>query len=143
MDKQLLQQLHKRFEEYGHEEEGIEFWYARDLQNLLDYTEWRNFYLVLEKAKIACENVGQQIADHFVDVNKTIKMSQGVEKQLLKKAGLNPIKNSHPRRGFPRSLRSLGMTKEGIPARITIRHCEETLASTWQSPSRMRQIKSS
>ncbi len=55
---------------------------ARDIQKLLDYTEWRNFLLVIDKAKIACTNSGQNISDHFVDVNKTIPMPKGAEKDI-------------------------------------------------------------
>ena len=50
----------------------LEFWFARDLQVLLDYDEWRNFVKVIEKAKISCQNSGQEIKYHFVDVNKRL-----------------------------------------------------------------------
>ncbi|HLD18842.1 MAG TPA: DNA damage-inducible protein D, partial [Candidatus Nanoarchaeia archaeon] len=70
------------FENCAHEAEGIEFWYARDLQKLLDYDEWRNFLNVIEKAKTACKNSGQDISDHFVDVNKTIPMPKGATKEI-------------------------------------------------------------
>ncbi|MFA5167400.1 MAG: hypothetical protein WC530_02580 [Candidatus Omnitrophota bacterium] len=52
---------------------------ARALQKLLDYTEWRNFLLVIDKAKTACVNSGQNIPDHFVDVNKMIPLGSGSE----------------------------------------------------------------
>ena len=55
---------------------------ARDIQKLLDYTEWRNFLFVVDKAKIACANSGQNISDRFVDVNKTIPMPKGAEKDI-------------------------------------------------------------
>ncbi len=55
---------------------------ARDLQKLLDYTDWRNFLLVVEKAKTACFNSRQSIADHFVDVNKMVKLGSGSERQV-------------------------------------------------------------
>ena len=54
--------------------EGVEFWYARELQAVLEYTEWRNFELVILKSKEACSTSGNSVADHFVDVNKTIPM---------------------------------------------------------------------
>ncbi len=50
-----------------------EFWYARDLQPILEYTEWRNFSKVIEKAKIACEQSSYAVSNHFVDVNKIVK----------------------------------------------------------------------
>ncbi len=82
MKKETISRLKNSFEDYANETEGIEFWFARDLQWLLDYDEWRNFFNVIEKAKIACKNSGQQIADHFVDVNKTIPMPKGAKKEI-------------------------------------------------------------
>lgn len=61
------------FENIKHiDQNGIEFWYARELQPILEYTEWRNFMQVIDKAKIACENAGNRTIEHFVDVNKSI-----------------------------------------------------------------------
>ncbi len=82
MKIELITTLQKTFEEYVHIVDGVEFWYARDLQKLLDYDEWRNFLKVIEKAKISCKNSGQKIEDHFVDVNKTIAMPKGASKEI-------------------------------------------------------------
>ena len=51
---------------------GNEFWYARDLQAILEYTKWDNFLNVIEKAKIACQNSELSISDHFADVGKIV-----------------------------------------------------------------------
>ena len=51
---------------------GNEFWYARDLQAILEYTKWDNFLNVIEKAKIACQNSELSISDHFADVGKMV-----------------------------------------------------------------------
>ena len=75
MKKELIIQLNKTFEESAYIQNGIEYWMARDIQKLLDYEEWRNFFKVIEKAKLACSKSGQNIADHFVDVNKMIDFS--------------------------------------------------------------------
>ena len=56
-----------------HTDDGQEFWYARDLQRVLEYTEWRNFTTVIEKAKIACRNSGIDPDGDFVDVNKIVE----------------------------------------------------------------------
>ena len=55
-------------------ETGIEFWLARDLQELLGYEEWRNFLKVIKKAKITCEASNHLISHHFVDVNKMVDL---------------------------------------------------------------------
>jgi len=78
----LIATLQKTFEEYAHNADGIEFWYARDLQKLLDYDEWRNFLNVIEKAKTSCKTAGQEINDHCVGVNKTIAMPKGASKEI-------------------------------------------------------------
>ncbi len=82
MKKEIIVQLNKTFEESAYIQNDVEYWMARDIQKLLDYTEWRNFLLVIDKAKIACMNSGQNISDHFVDVNKTIPMPKGAEKDI-------------------------------------------------------------
>ncbi len=56
---------------------GQEFWYARDLQIALKYTQWRRFNNVIEKAKIACENSGFSVSEHFANIGKTSPMPNG------------------------------------------------------------------
>ena len=82
MKKEIIVQLNKTFEESAYTQNGVEYWMARDIQNLLDYVDWRNFLLVIDKAKIACSRSGQNIADHFVDVNKMVKLGSGSERQI-------------------------------------------------------------
>lgn len=62
------------FEDIKHiDEGGNEFWYARELQKVLEYKEWRNFSKVIEKAKEACKKAGNVEISHFVDVNKMVR----------------------------------------------------------------------
>lgn len=77
MKKELITQLHHNFENVAQKQDDIEFWYARDLQKLLGYGEWRNFVLVMNKAKIACTQSKQAIHDHFVEVNKMVPIGSG------------------------------------------------------------------
>ncbi len=64
------------------DDDGIEFWYARDLQTLLGYdSSWQNFSKVIDKAKLACESTGQNLADHFNDVIKMVPIGSGAERQ--------------------------------------------------------------
>jgi DNA-damage-inducible protein D len=73
MEKQLVIRLHKNFEDAAYQENGVEYWMARDIQELLGYDEWRNFTNVIDKAEIACKNARQDVSDHFVDVNKMVR----------------------------------------------------------------------
>lgn len=71
------------FESIKHiNEYGQEFWYARELQTALEYTEWRNFLNIISKAIEACKNSENDVLDHFVDVNKTIPMPKGATKNI-------------------------------------------------------------
>ena len=82
MRKELIVSLNKSFEDYAHKEEGVEFWFARDLQQLLGYIEWRKFLGVIEKAKEACNNSHNEVIDHFVGAAKTIAMPKGATKEI-------------------------------------------------------------
>ena len=70
----------KTFESIKHiDENGIEFWYARELMKVLEYSKWENFRKVIDKAMIACENSGFSIKDCFPDVRKSIISGKGKE----------------------------------------------------------------
>lgn len=82
METEIVTKLTKTFEDYAQNADGIEFWFARDLQNLLDYIQWRNFLLVIDKAKESCKNAGQIVADHFADVSKMVKIGSETERKI-------------------------------------------------------------
>ncbi len=82
MDKQLIIKLNGDFERAACQQDGLEYWMARDLQILLEYDEWRNFLKVIEKAKVSCRTAGQDISDHFVDVNKMVDLGSGSQRQI-------------------------------------------------------------
>jgi DNA-damage-inducible protein D len=81
MDKELIMQLNRTFEECAHQQNGIEFWFARELQELLGYSEWRNFLNIIAKAKDSFISIGEDVSDHFVDVNKMVKIGSGAERK--------------------------------------------------------------
>ncbi|MDD4138467.1 MAG: DNA damage-inducible protein D, partial [Methanoregula sp.] len=82
MKPAIIRRLSKNFEDYVHVQEGVEFWFARDLQNLLGYDEWRNFLKVIEKAKESCDTSGNHVPDHFVDANKMVVLGSGAEREI-------------------------------------------------------------
>ena len=83
MKKEIIQHLTSDFESYANKtEDNIEFWFARDLQHLLEYTEWRNFVKVINKGKTACEISGHDISDHFVGVNKMVQIGSDTQREI-------------------------------------------------------------
>lgn len=59
-----------------------EFWYGRELAEILEYSKWVNFKKVVEKAKVACENSDYDVLDHFADVGKMVKLGSGAERSI-------------------------------------------------------------
>jgi DNA-damage-inducible protein D len=82
MKSDLIITLHKNFEEYAHQIDGEEFWFARDLQELLGYAKWETFTNTINKAKIACRNSGHAVEDHFPDVRKMVDIGSGAKREL-------------------------------------------------------------
>ena len=83
MDTQMIKKLTSNFEFASNKStEGIEFWYARELQHLLGYKEWRNFQNIILKAKTACEISGFEVKDHFVEVNKMVEIGSNAKKEI-------------------------------------------------------------
>ncbi len=75
---------YKSFEEIKKvREDGTEYWYARELSIILQYKEWRNFSKILDKAKLSCKNSGQDIENHFVEVNKMVKIGSNTKREVL------------------------------------------------------------
>ena len=84
MEKELQENYTEDFESIKHtDEEGREFWYARELQKILQYTEWRKFENVIKKAMESCENSNISSFEHFGGTDKTIKMPKGAEKIII------------------------------------------------------------
>ncbi len=72
----------RNFENIKHiDENGVEFWYARELMKVLSYKDWRYFDAVIEKAKVACQNSGITDVDHFVVSNKMVEIGSGAKRK--------------------------------------------------------------
>jgi len=83
MEKEIILSLTANFEDFVQRtEDGVEFWLARDLQELLGYSKWSNFVNVIAKAKIACEVSNQNVSDHFADVGKMVEIGSGAIKEV-------------------------------------------------------------
>lgn len=83
MNKRLTKKTMTLFESIKHfDENGVEYWTSRSLWKVLEYNEYRNFLPVIEKAKIACENSGQRVENHFVDIHEMIVIGKGGERRV-------------------------------------------------------------
>lgn len=71
------------FESIKHiNEDGIEFWYARELAQILQYADWRNFENAIYKAMESCKNSGNEVEDHFGEVTTFTKMNTGARRKI-------------------------------------------------------------
>ena len=76
--KKITKKQYKYFDDIKHiDENGKEFWYARELAEVLDYNKWENFAKVIKRAMIACENSGHSIEDQFPEIRKLIEHGKG------------------------------------------------------------------
>lgn len=82
MKKELINELFQKFEQACYLYNDIECWSARELQEILGYTQWSNFLKVIEKAKEACKHAGSMISDHFVDIGKLIELGRGAKRKI-------------------------------------------------------------
>ena len=81
MDKGQISKL--SFDKISHfTDDGVEFWYARELQSTLGYSQWRRFLETIERAKISCKNSGIDPSEHFADVGKTSPMPNGGKREI-------------------------------------------------------------
>ncbi len=82
-NQSLISSPHKNFEEIKKiDENGIEYWEARELMPLLGYVKWKNFdEVVIRKAKNACDKSGQTITNHFADIGKKVSIGSGAERE--------------------------------------------------------------
>jgi len=102
----LQAEEYKSFEEIKRtKEDGMEYWSARELGEVLQYKKWENFSKVIDRAKLACKNSGQDIEEHFPEVRKTIKMPKNATKEVIdyelsRYACYLIVQNGDPRKYF-------------------------------------------
>ncbi len=147
MNPDHIHHYRQAFEAAANEEQGVEFWFARDLQVLFGYSEWRNFLRVVEKATDAAKNSDQDLEDHFVGVNKMVKIGSKAEREvedimLTRYACYLIAQNGDPRKevvAFAQSYFALQTRKqelieermaleERIKARVRLRQSETELS---------------
>ena len=79
-----IEKNNKSFEDIKHvDENGVEFWYARELMLILQYSNWQNFEKIINKAKVSCENSDISILDHFTDANKMVQIGSGAYREQI------------------------------------------------------------
>lgn len=82
MKTELVSELLKRFEKACYDVEGIECWSARELQEILGYSEWRNFQNAIGKAKESCRTAGEDPQNHFRDVTRIAELAKGAIREI-------------------------------------------------------------
>ena len=97
-------------------EDGVEFWYGRELQRVLEYSKWDNFKRVIEKAKVACSKSNINVLDHFADVGNMVQLGSGAQREIdvsFQICLLSNVQNSDPRK----EVVALGQTYFAVKTR--------------------------
>ena len=101
------------------DEDGNEYWFARELAPILEYSKWENFKKVIDRAMLACRNSGFNVADHFPDVRKTVEMPSKakpksiIDYKLSRYACYLIVQNGDPRK----EIIAIGQTYFAIQTR--------------------------
>ena len=82
MKRELIAALFEKFEQACYVFKDVECWSARELQEIFNYAEWRNFVKVIDKAREACKHSGVAVLDHFVESNKMIGLAKGATREV-------------------------------------------------------------
>lgn len=82
MKREKIEGLFAQFENICYVKGDVEFWSARDLQTIFNYSEWRNFVRAIDKAKEACKHSSVNVLDHFVGFNKMIELAKGAKREI-------------------------------------------------------------
>lgn len=83
MNQNLQNSQLNHFEDIRHtDDDGNEFWYARELQPVLEYAKWERFHNVLRKAQAACKNAGHLVEHHFYPIDKLVELGSGAKRKI-------------------------------------------------------------
>ena len=82
MKKEFITELFEKFEYACYDYEGVECWSARELQDILGYSQWRNFKNVIDKAQKSCTQAGENIKNHFAEFSKMVDIGSGAQKKI-------------------------------------------------------------
>jgi DNA-damage-inducible protein D len=101
------------------DEQGKEFWYARQLARVLEYNDFRNFLSAIEKAKKSCEMSGNAVSDHLVEANEVVELGSGAQKsyssfKLSRYACYLVVQNADP----SKEIVALGQTYFALQTRL-------------------------
>lgn len=82
MKKQIIQRLHKNFEEFAQKQGKLTYWYARDLQELLEYTKWENFEKTIIRAMQSCKTSSEIEENHFLELRKMVQIGSSSGREI-------------------------------------------------------------
>ena len=82
MKIEFISELFKKFEDACYDFDGVECWSARELQDILGYSQWRNFKNVIDKAQKSCEQAGEEAKNHFAEFSKMVEIGSGAQKPV-------------------------------------------------------------
>ena len=87
MDKQRIIQYQSDFDKIAHfiddGGEQVEVWFARELQILLGYARWENFFIAIQRAMDSCKTQGVNVDDHFRDLTKMVGLGSGARREIV------------------------------------------------------------
>ena len=82
MKKELISELFKKFEDACYDLDGLECWSGRELMEIFNYSEWRAFSKLIERASKSCEGSGEEVSDHFVVYSKMVELGSGAQREV-------------------------------------------------------------